>query len=498
MLPTSLHPIFLYVGSLSLIVPVVTIALMVLAKIDSSCPLPMPPLRSYIFGHAIDFFDVKHLRTTFMRWYKQFGDVFQIWIIHRRVVITAHPADVATILGKPSLFTRPPAQTAVFNELQPSNFQTMDRAVHRAHRVRFRNAFSDEAIASYSEIVSNATNHLIKRLRSANGQIVDLTPELADTTLFVLLKAVLGSQTSAHERREFQNASRSFLTELFIDYCIYPVRRIFSFVGARRHLHQNHRVVKQFANKLLVNRENETEKERQARHFDIMDVIREMSKSNRDQQISNIAMFAIAGFESSSEAIAWGIYEITGRPEVVAKIRQEIDMVMGDRTTMTYDDVRNMRYIHQCWLETIRLHPAAGLLLRVATRDTELPGSRIHIPKGVQVGALIAGSQRHPDFVPNPDAFMPERWVKPNQPTLAQVSVPFSCGPERCPGQALADFECVAILASIFREFDVRLACARHEVVGISDWTQRARTRAPGKLHDNYSCSLPVQLSERK
>ena len=75
--------------------------------------------------------------------------------------------------------------------------------------------------------------------------------------------------------------------------------------------------------------------------------------------------------------------------------------------------------------------------------------------------------------------------------------MPFSCGPERCPGRALADFECVAILASVYRKFEVTLACERADVVGISDWTERARTKAPGVRDDEFSWSLPVRLRLR-
>ena len=498
MQPTSMNPPLLFIGSILCFSAVLLVALLILPKIDSSCPLPMPPLRSYIFGHVVDFLQVKHIRATFMRWNHQFGDVFQIWIVHRRVVVTAHPADVATILGKPFSFIRPPAQTKIFNELQPGNFQTMDRAIHRAHRIRFREAFSEGSIISYSKIVLDSVEDLVQRMRSFEGEVVNLTPELADTTLRILLEAVLGSKVSDRERNEFKRASRSFLSELFVDYCIYPLRRVFSFLGVRRNLFRNHKSVIEFAKKLLENREKEAPQNKAARPFDVLDVIRELDKTNREQQVSNIAMFAIAGFESSSEAIAWAIYEITGRPEVVSRIRKEVDSIMCERTLMTHEDVRSMCYIRQCWLETLRLHPAAGLLLRVANRDTILPGSHIFVPEGVQVAAFIAGSQRHEKFVPNPSEFLPERWTAENRASLIQVSVPFSCGPERCPGKTLADFECVAIIASIFREFEVELACPRHEVVGISDWTERARTRAPGNLLDDYSWSLPVQMRKRK
>lgn len=473
------------------------LSILVFPKLDSVCTLPMPPLRSYFLGHAAEFVHVAHIRSTFMRWFQEFGDIFQIWIVHRRVVITSHPTDVTLILAKSDIFARPPAQTSLFNDLQPDNFQTMQRSVHRLHRLRIRDAFSDKTVSAYSSVVSKAVQSLINRLTTMKHAKINLTPHLADTTFQVLLEAVLGSSVSPSERVCFQHSSKAFLTQLFIEYCTYPLRRIFAFLGVRRHLFRQHKLVKQFATKLIENRENETEEERAKRAFDVLDVIQELNPSNRSQQVSNIAMFAIAGFESSSEAIAWAIYEISGHPEVVTKIQNEVEEVMGDAETITYEHAQRMKYLTQCWQETLRLHPTAGFLLRVTTRDVTLPGTQVNIPKGVQVGALIAASQRHPKFVTShPDEFRPERWSN-SDARLEQAFVPFSCGPERCPGRALANFECVVILASLYRKFDISLACRREEVRGISDWTERARTKAAGVPDDEYSWSLPVRLSLR-
>jgi len=490
--------LILFFEILAASIAALTLVVLVLPKVDSLCTLPMPPLRSYLLGHAYDFLDVRFLLRTQMRWFRNLGDVFQIWIVHRRVVVTSHPQDVAAVLGKPDLFARPPAQTALFNDLQPDNFQTMARDVHRAHRNRMRDAFSPSTIRAFSNTVADAAEDLVSRMRAYRGEPVDFTPQLADTTFRVLLEAVLGSSMDVKERSIFARESRAFLTELLIEYCTYPLRRVFAFLGIRRRLFKKHRTVKRFAARLVDKRSEETEEARNARPFDMMDVIRELNPDDRERQISNTTMFAIAGFESSSEALAWAIYEITARPDVIAKIQEEVDTILGEKKRVEYDDVQLMTYTQQAWRETLRLHPSAGFLLRVATRDTELPGTRVTIPAGVQVGALIAAAQRHPDYIKDPDSFRPERWEVSKEKSLSRAYLAFSTGPERCPGRDLADFECVAILAALFRAFDISLAVDRGEIEGISDWTERARCRAEGKPEGDLSWSVPVRLLPRK
>lgn len=470
----------------------------VMPKIDNACELPMPPLPSYWLGHAWKFLDIKRLLRTNLDWFRELGEVYQIWIVHRQVVVTANPEDVACILGKPALFARPPAQTAVFNDLQPDSFQTMPRELHRVHRKRLRDALSPVAVSRFADTLSRATKALVHRLSEKVGKPVDFAPEVADTTFTVLLEAVLGSKTEADQRRRFAKASHALLREILVEYFMYPLRRIFALTGVRRRLFRKHRAVLSFSDELLRARENETPADRASRPSDVLDVIRELDPEDRRRQLSNTAMFAIAGFESSSEAIVWAIYEITGRPEVSVLIKAEVDEVLGDRTTSTYEDVQKLTYLRMVWKEILRLHPAAGFMLRVATKETVLPGSRITIPQGVQVGALIAGAQRNPRYVSRPDDFLPERWAKDSMKRVpASAFVPFSCGPERCPGQALADFEGVAILAALYQAFDVKLACDRSAVVGISDWTERARAPKPGAPAGDDSWSLPVMLTPR-
>eukprot|EP00171_Calliarthron_tuberculosum_P016085 IDg16085t1 len=381
-------------------------------KVDNACELPMPPMPSYWLGHAWQFLDVKRLLRTNLAWFRELGDVFQIWVVHRQVVVTANPDDVVHILGKPALFERPPAQTALFNDLQPDSFQTMSRDLHSLYRKRIRSILNPASVREFAATVSNAANTLVRRMGSqgeaAPGEPINFTPEIADITFGILLDALLGTAMNAQKRKEFAEASHALLRELLIEYFTYPLRRVFAFTGVRRGLFRRHRHVMSFAEEILKERENESTSDRAVRSSDVLDVIREMDATDRRRQLSNVCLFAIAGFESSSEAIAWAIYEICGRPDIQRQIQKEITTVFGVSKELAYDDVMKLYCLQHAWKETLRMHPAAGFVLRVATRDEVLPGSRVHIPAGVQVGVLVAGAQRNPRYVSAPDEFRPE------------------------------------------------------------------------------------------
>eukprot|EP00171_Calliarthron_tuberculosum_P015038 IDg15038t1 len=308
--PTMIAPesVLTVLSALSGVLFSILVMYVVMPKIDNACKLPMPPLPSYWLGHAWQFLNIKKLLRTNLAWFRDLGEVFQIWIVHRHVVVTANPEDVVFILGKPAIFSRPPAQHAVFNDLQPNNFQTMSREVHRIHRKRLREAFNPSTVRGFAATVSRAAEALVERLRRpagdpAVGKPVNFTPEVADTTFTVLLEAVLGSKLCAKQRAQFGRASHALLRELLIEYFTYPLRRLFAFTGVRRHMWRKHKAVLQFAEQLVDERANETEEQRTARPFDVLDVIRELDPKDKQRQLSNTTMFAIAGFESSSEAI---------------------------------------------------------------------------------------------------------------------------------------------------------------------------------------------------
>ena len=63
---------------------------------------------------------------------------------------------------------------------------------------------------------------------------------------------------------------------------------------------------------------------------------------------------------------------------------------------------------------------------------------------------------RHPDFWPDPDAFLPERFEKADDERPKLTYVPFSAGPHHCIGEALSFFEMLAHLNRFARRFRLR------------------------------------------
>lgn len=97
------------------------------------------------------------------------------------------------------------------------------------------------------------------------------------------------------------------------------------------------------------------------------------------------------------------------------------------------------------YIETIRLHPPAGMLTRRCTSPTTLSdynGKSIKIEKDM-IGIIPLWSmQRDAKYYSDPDEFIPERFSAENGGAKKYrdmgVFMPFGDGPRQCLGEILA------------------------------------------------------------
>jgi len=103
----------------------------------------------------------------------------------------------------------------------------------------------------------------------------------------------------------------------------------------------------------------------------------------------------------------------------------------ASRGQLEHDAVARQRFVH----ESMRLHPASPVAMRIATVDTQLPSGR-RIPCGETVSIGVATANRDPDvFGADADEFDPYRGVPDGVPPWG---LSFGTGTHACLGQELA------------------------------------------------------------
>lgn len=152
--------------------------------------------------------------------------------------------------------------------------------------------------------------------------------------------------------------------------------------------------------------------------------------------------------------------ELLHNPSTLRKAKAELFEIIGTNRTIEESDIANLPYIQAVVKETMRLHPAAPLLLpRKALMDVEIDGYTI--PEDTRVFVNVWAIQHDEKLWPEPDAFMPERFLDGNK--LVDLKghgfelLPFGSGRRICPGITLAYRMVHVMLASLLHRFDWKL-----------------------------------------
>jgi cytochrome P450 len=162
----------------------------------------------------------------------------------------------------------------------------------------------------------------------------------------------------------------------------------------------------------------------------------------RDEAVTMV----LAGHETTALTLSWTTWLLGRHPEVMARVRAEVQAVLGDRPA-SWEDLARLRYTEQVMQESMRLYPPA----RILGRETQQPVKvgEIEIPAGVQVYISPWLVQRDPRFFDAPTEFRPERWANDFAKTLPRFAYfPFGGGPRICIGNAFAKMEAVVLLAT--------------------------------------------------
>jgi cytochrome P450 len=182
-----------------------------------------------------------------------------------------------------------------------------------------------------------------------------------------------------------------------------------------------------------------------------------------DQQIADEVMtLFVAGHETTANWLTWSFYELGQRPELQAKVRAEVQQVVGDRLPSAAD-YPNLKYTRQFLSEVLRLYPPVFVVGRETCQPDELGGYLL--PRGTSVLLSPWVIQRDARYWDEPLAFKPERFAgEHNRPKFSFI--PFGGGSRVCIGEGFAWQEAVLVLSTVLQKWDVRYAGS--EPVGFS------------------------------
>jgi cytochrome P450 len=191
-------------------------------------------------------------------------------------------------------------------------------------------------------------------------------------------------------------------------------------------------------------------------------------KSLRDQLLTVF----FAGHETTATSLSWIHYLLDQHRDARAKLRAEVDHVLGGRVP-TSADLDRLVYTEQVVNEALRLYSPIHSLSRVALEDDTIGGYRI--PAGSTIYVSLYATHRLPSLWPDPDRFDPERFTPENVERRPRFAfIPFAAGHRNCVGASTAMVELKLAVAMIAQRYDLTLAPG-HRVEGAAGTTMHPR-----------------------
>uniref|UniRef100_A0A4D5RI36 Putative cytochrome n=1 Tax=Ixodes scapularis TaxID=6945 RepID=A0A4D5RI36_IXOSC len=204
-------------------------------------------------------------------------------------------------------------------------------------------------------------------------------------------------------------------------------------------------------------------------------------KLSEEEAMAQCILFHVAGVEAISGIAALVSYYLAVHPDMQAKLRDEADDCFAKHGRFpSYDVVSKLEYLDAVVLETLRICPPFTRLERTFNKDYVIGNTDIKVPKDSVITVPIYAMHHDPDFYPNPESFMPERFLEGNASEINPYTYfPFGYGPRNCVAQTFG----LQVIKTI-------LLHAVHEI----QFVKTQKTKVPLDMRTGYGMLIPTDL----
>uniref|UniRef100_A0A8C4RP13 Vitamin D 25-hydroxylase n=1 Tax=Erpetoichthys calabaricus TaxID=27687 RepID=A0A8C4RP13_ERPCA len=276
---------------------------------------------------------------------------------------------------------------------------------------------------------------------------------------------IIFGERFAYDDREFQHMIEMFSENVELAtnawaflYNAFPWIKILPF-GKHQRLFKNAAEVYAFLVK-IIERFSQNRVAQSPRHY-IDAYLDEMYKTSGDPEASyskenlifSVGELIIAGTETTTNAIRWGVLYMALYPNIQGENEKEIDRVVGGARFPCWDDKASMVYTEAVLHEVLRFCNIVPLGIFHATSvDTVVRG--YSIPKGTTVITNLYSAHFDEKYWDHPELFYPERFLDGDGNFIKREAfVPFSLGRRHCLGEQLARMEMFLFFSTLLQRF---------------------------------------------
>ncbi|KAM9701552.1 cytochrome P450 2C18-like isoform 3-T3 [Dama dama] len=427
-------------------------------------PTPLP-----ILGNMLQL-DVKDISKSLTNFSKVYGPVFTLYFgMKPMVVLHGYEAvkEALTDLGE---------------EFSGRGRLPVSEKVRKGHGILFSNGkrwketrrFSLMTLRnlgmgkrSIEDRVQEEAHCLVEELRKTNGLPCDPTFILGCAPCNVICSIIFQNRFEYKDQiflgiMKIFNENTRILSSPWLQVCnTFPVF-IDYFPGSHNKFFKNCANVKSYIFEKAREHQTSLDINNPRDFIDCFLIKMEQEKDNQEPvyTVENLAStildLFVAGTETTSTTLRYGLLLLLKHPEVTAKVQEEIDCVIGRHRIPCMQDRSHMPYTDAVIHEIQRyadLLPTS--LPHAVTRDIKF--RNYLIPKGTDILTSLTSVLRDDKEFPNPGVFDPGHFLdESGNFRKSDYFMAFSTGKRVCVGEGLARMELFLFLTTILQKFTLK------------------------------------------
>ncbi|KAI9446021.1 cytochrome P450 [Lactarius indigo] len=459
-----------------------------------------PDSFSFLYGNDTEVLYQKEAGGCEFKWAREYGNVWrQHGCLGKDRLVVADPKALRYILHVPGYhFDRRKDVQKLIEMTSGRGLTWATGETHRRQREIMNPAFSAPQMRALLPMFQNSASKLAQILKEGvvaaepSGQLVNVIEWLSRTTLDVIGEVGFGFQFGSldglenplREQNEglftrtppqYEAVIRMlwyYIPELLFDLIRYlPTSRYRRF---RRYSMFIRNFSREIVEKSIIEGDGK----------DVMSVLLRANASedpkgrlSDSELIDQIATLLFAGHDTTANALAWYLFEISRNTECQERVRAEIAAVRAKKCgeELSATDLEGMAYTLATLKEALRLHPILYTMTREATQDDVIPlsspivtksgeqVSSIPVRKGTLVDVSIGVYNRLPEiWGTDANEFMPERFLNIDKSKHSNTIGVFTIcivagGPGACIGWRFAILEMQTIIITLLENFEFSL-----------------------------------------
>ncbi|KAI1483449.1 cytochrome P450 [Daldinia eschscholtzii] len=421
---------------------------------------------------------------THIKLHRKYGSLVRIGPNH---VSISDPREINHIYGPKSKYIKTgfyhPIQSVMWEgEAVPHLFTTIDPTFHRESKKLLTNAYSPTSLLAYEPAIDECVNLLLYKIDGlvSEGKPIDLGSWMSYYTFDVI------GQLSFSKMFGFLEKGTD------VDGILETIDAVLEYISQCGQIPEMHKFllgnpllpggsmnqIVDFALKAVndvAGRDIALRKGGKINNSDIEskgDMLTKWYAINQNGSkymatknlVTHLSANVYGGSDTTSIALRSIFYYLGKNMDKMRKLVKEIDDAAAagklSQPVSFKEANTHLPYLNAVIKEAMRIHPSAGLIYE---RFVPAGGDTIcgkHIAEGTVVGINPWVTQYDPEVFPDPESFIPERWLDSTEEQLKQMEQSFfnfSAGSRTCIGRHIAMIEISKMVPELLRRFDVSL-----------------------------------------